>query len=107
MWPICRLCWKRTRLAAAFLAFLGLLFLFSYGLFYAFDKKLVGGLLAARLQQPPNRRRGDAVLKQQESLLAADIFPADPVKGEELKREAVEVKGALPNYNVHIFYYGW
>jgi hypothetical protein len=92
------------------LAFLALLFFFSYGLFYVFDKKLVGVLLSQQ-RQPPNRRRVDAVLKQQESLLTADIFPAaDSVKVEEVKSEALAVdekKGPLPNYNVHIFYYGW
>ena len=104
MWPLRRL-WKRVRITASFLAFLLLLVLFSYGVFYLFDKQFVGGLV----RQQQNSRRRDAIaaaLKQ--DILPADIFPADSLRGD-VKSDAQILDANEPklNYNVHIFYYGW
>jgi hypothetical protein len=102
MWPVRRL-WKRIKLAAAFLSFLLLIFLFSYGVFYLFDKQLVGGLV----RHQNSRRRDGPLAPLKQDLLPADIFPdaddsqvqSGPLISEGDAREL--------NYNVHIFYYGW
>jgi hypothetical protein len=102
MWPVRRL-WKRTKLAVAFLSFLLLIFLFSYGVFYLFDRQLVGGLV----RHQNSRRRDGPLAPLKQDLLPADIFPdaddsqvkSGPLVSEGDAREL--------NYNVHIFYYGW
>lgn len=108
MWPVRRL-WKKVRLTATFLIFLLVIFLFSYGVVYLFDKQLVGGLLRHQ-----NSRRRDSPLAmpaalKQDLLLAADIFPA--AVGEDgpptMKSSPVSGEREQLNYNVHIFYYGW
>jgi hypothetical protein len=105
MWPVRRL-WKRARLAVSFLAFLLVVFVFSYGVFYVFDRQFVGGLLRQQ-----NSRRRSGVLAQPAALRQHDLLPADmflaTVAGSEVKRGPVTETRKQLNYNVHIFYYGW
>ena len=106
MWPVRRL-WKRVRQGATFLSFLLVVSLFSYGVYYLFDKQLVGGLL--RHQQNTRRREDPATLRQQQLLLPADIFPeAAGEKGaQKIEIFPGDEDRKQLNYNVHIFYYGW